>query len=178
MRPSLSRLSRVSTSGKPLTLLEKAKSFLMFQSQQYLRGKLNTRINEAFGEVFSRYDLIKDAGTPNDIDYIKRDRFTENELFRFFYRYFAKQADISYHLEFGYDYDPTVDEVFEGFLKKACEHLQADLGALEKFIEEVVDQFALFAAAFEPLAARAAADLAYTKLFRFLGPNAAAIRSS
>lgn len=158
--------------GKPLTLLERAKSYLMFQSQRYLKGSLNAKINSSFGEIFTHYDLIKDAGTSNEIDYVKRGKFTENELLRFFYHYFARDADTTYNLLFGYDYDTTVEDVFDVFLKDACTSLQGKSGSFAKFVEEFVTQFKVFSSAFQRIVERTASVPSYTRLFRFLGPNA------
>ena len=48
--------------GKPLTLLDKTKSFLMFYSLRYLKNDLNHLINSVFGNIFTNYDLIKEVG--------------------------------------------------------------------------------------------------------------------
>lgn len=56
--------------GKPLTLLDKTKSYLMFISLRYLKNNnLNETINKVFGNVFANYDVIKEIGEQENIDY-------------------------------------------------------------------------------------------------------------
>ena len=40
----------------------------------------------------------KEIGTKEGIDYIRSDRFSEDELLRFFYHYFAEYARNKYNL--------------------------------------------------------------------------------
>jgi len=125
--------------GKPLTLLDKTKSYLMFVSLRYLNNKLNGQINTAFGNVFTNYDIIKEIGEQENIDYIKSNRFSEDELLRFFYHHFAHYSISKYSLPVGYDYDATANDVFEIFLKKSCEHLRNKPSDLENLVKEFLE---------------------------------------
>lgn len=171
--------------GKPLTLLDKAKSFLMFYSSLYAKDvnpELTNRINENFGNVFRNYDLIDDLGESLKVSYIEnpRYRFSEDELLRFFYHYFAEYAIEKFSLknnDITYDYTFTTQEVFEEFLKKSCMILKNnssdDNQILSDFIEDFSTSFDKFVEAFRSLLEKAQGNLAYRKLFSFIGLNAA-----
>ena len=157
--------------GKPLTLLDKAKSYLMFVSLRYLNSKLNGEINNVFGLVFTNYDIIKEVGEKENIDYIKSNRFTEDELLRFFYHYFAHYSITKYNLPIGYDYDATANDVFEIFLKKSCEYLRNNPSDLENFVKEFLGEIKLFTLSFKRIIEKVKEDCKLKKLFSFLGLN-------
>ncbi|WP_456437792.1 DUF262 domain-containing protein [Desulfurobacterium sp.] len=157
--------------GKPLTLLDKAKSFLMFVSLRYLGNRLSDKINSTFGNIFTDYDVIKEIGEKENIDYIKSNRFTEDELLRFFYHHFAQYAIEKYNLPVGYDFDATSYYVFDGFLKKSCEHLKENPETLEKFLEEFVKELGSFVRSFKELLKKMDENRRIKKLFAFLGLN-------
>ncbi len=157
--------------GKPLTLLDKTKSYLMFVSLRYLNSKLNGKINRVFGNVFTNYDIIKGIGEKEDIDYIKSNRFTEDELLRFFYHYFAHYSITKYNLPVGYDYDATANDVFEIFLKKSCEHLRSNSSDIENFLKEFLDEIENFSSSFKIIIEKVKEDCKFKKLFSFLGLN-------
>ncbi|MCR4424460.1 MAG: DUF262 domain-containing protein [candidate division WOR-3 bacterium] len=157
--------------GKPLTLLDKTKSYLMFISMKHLKNGLNEKIKSTFGNIFTYYDRIKEIGEQESITYLSRDRFTEDELLRFFYHYFAFYAIQRYKLNGAYDYDATADNVFEIFLKGSCNQLKNTPADLGKFIEEFLDGLEKFACAFKNVIERVNTDCRYKKLFSFLGLN-------
>jgi len=161
--------------GKPLTIMDKTKSYLMFISLRHLannvNNNLNNKINDAFGNIFAGYDIIKEIGEQENIDYIRSDRFTEDELLRFFYHYFAFYILQKYKLPTAYNYDANVDDVFETFLKGACNHLKNNQVDLNKFIEEFLDGFEKFVSSFKDVIERVKTDCRYKKLFSFLGLN-------
>ncbi|MCD6255698.1 MAG: HNH endonuclease [Deltaproteobacteria bacterium] len=157
--------------GKPLTLLDKTKSYLMFVSLRYLNNKLNEQINTVFGNVFTNYDIIKEIGEQENIDYIRSVRFTEDELLRFFYHYFAYYSIKKYDLPVGYNYDATANEVFEIFLKKSCNHLKMMTQDLEKLIEEFLGDLDKFATSFREIIGKVKIDCRIKKMFSFLGLN-------
>jgi len=158
--------------GKQLTLLDKTKSFLMFYSLRYLDNSLSELINGVFGKVFTDYDLIKESGTTEDIDYIRSQRFSEEELLRFFYHYFARYATRRYLLGIAYDYDVTQYGILELFLKTACSRLKDNPDRLAKFLEELLKNFERFVSGFRNVVEKVATEHAYKKLFSFLGLNA------
>lgn len=158
--------------GKSLTLLDKAKSFLMFYSSRYLNTDLMPNINTVFGNVLTSFDIVRGIGEDEEIYYISGRQFSEDELLRFFYHYFAVYARNKYQLPLAYDYDITGEEVFKQFLKMSCEHLKNDSVNLRNFIYEFLESFNRFAEAFKSIISRVQKDCLYKKLFSFLGLNA------
>jgi len=158
--------------GKPLTLLDKAKSFLMFYSSRYLNNDLMSTINTVFGNALTSYDIIRGIGESEEINYISGRQFSEDELLRFFYHYFALYARNKYQLPLAYDYDITGEEVFKQFLKMSCEHLKNDSNSLKSFIGEFLGSFNNFVEAFKNIISRVQTNCQYKKLFSFLGLNA------
>lgn len=162
--------------GKPLSLLDKTKSFLMFCSSRYLDSKLSSAINNGFGSIFKNYDFIKESGERASIEYITnpRYRFSEDELLRFFYHYFAQYAINKYSLgNIGYDYTITTENVFEEFLKQSCNCLKSEREQLYGYIDEFLKNFVNFVESLKELVKEAQNDSPYKKLFSFLGLNVA-----
>ncbi len=158
--------------GKPLTLLDKTKSNLMFVSLRYLSGELDEQINQVFGNVFTNYDIIKEIGEEEDIDYIRSYRFTEDELLRFFYHYFAYYAIQKYNLPEGYNYDIATIDVFEKFIKGACNSLKNNRQKLYNFVKDFLESLDKFTSAFRNIIEKVKTDYKFKKLFSFLGLNA------
>lgn len=162
--------------GKPLTLLDKTKSFSMFYSSRYLDSKLSSTINDSFGSIFQNYDFIKEIGERASIEYIRnpRYRFSENELLRFFYHYFAQDAINRYSLgKLGYDYTITTENVFEEFLKRSYSSLKNEREQLHRFMDDFLKSFKKFGQNFKELIENAESDSPYRKMFSFLGLGAA-----
>lgn len=155
--------------GKPLTLLDKVKSFLMFYSLRYLNNSLDDKINTTFGNIFTNFDFIKEVGERNGVNYLRSGDFSEDELLRFFYHYFANYAINKYKLPMAYWYDATAVFVFEEFLKKACDHLKNNPQQLNKFAIEFLENFDKFTLAFREIVEKIENDAQFKKLFVFLG---------
>lgn len=158
--------------GKQLTLLDKTKSFFMFYSLRFMSGNLSNLIKTVFGNVFINFDIIKEMGEKQRIDYVRGYRFSEDEILRFFYHYFAHYAINKYSLPIAYDYDATADNVFEQFLKKSCDHLKGDPTRLHDFAKEFLESLDRFVKAFQSVINRIEGNCQYKKLFSFLGLNA------
>jgi hypothetical protein len=164
--------------GKDLTLLDKTKSFLMLYSSRYLDDKLNSSINETFGQIFKYYDFIVAGGEEAQIAYIvnPRYRFSEDEVLRFFYHYFARYAIRKYGLsDLAYKYRITTEGVFKRFLKPACQYLQEDGKVLSEFVTDLLDNFERFVEGFKDVVDKASpvnSPSPYRKLFSFLGLSA------
>lgn len=161
--------------GKDLTLLDKAKSFLMFYSLRYLENELDQEVKEAFGDIFKNYDFIEESGERASIEYIinPRYRFSEDELLRFFYHYFARYAIEECSLQtIGYDWTLSTENVFKGFLKRSCNSLRNDADALASFMDGFLDGFDRFTRSFKQLTELAEEDTPHRKLFTFLGLSA------
>lgn len=161
--------------GKDLTLLDKTKSFLMFYSSRYLEDELNNNINRSLGDIFKNYDLIEERGRKANIAYITnpRYRFSEDELLRFFYHYFARYAINKYPLgNMGYDYTTTTKNVFKRFIKPSCNLLKDERELLSQFIDDFLRNFVKFTESFKDLVDNAEDNSPYRKLFSFLGLSA------
>ncbi len=87
--------------GKPLSYLEKIKSYLMYISYRYLNNRHKEMINQLFGEIFEAYDEIKTLGRDLRIDLIKWVGFTEDSVLRYFFILYSKE-----------NFDPTPEAVF------------------------------------------------------------------
>ncbi len=162
--------------GKDLTLLDKTKSFLMFYSSRYLGSQLSDDINQSFGEIYKNYDIIEEIGNGANIAYIvnPRYRFSEDELLRFFYHYFAQYAINQYSLgNLAYDYTITTQGVFKQFLKHSCNSLKSDKEQLRRFIKDFLDNFTGFVDSFRELAKKAESNTIHRKIFSFLNLSAA-----
>lgn len=158
--------------GKPLTLIDRTKSFLMFYSLRYLNNRLSGLINTTFGNIFSNFDFIKEIGEREIIDYIRSERFNEDELLGLFYHYFAYYAIVKYSLPVSYNYDIRTKDVFDQFLKESCNHLKSDPVQLQNFIEEFLSSFGRFVNAFKTIIEKTQSECQYRKIFVFLGLNA------
>jgi uncharacterized protein with ParB-like and HNH nuclease domain len=159
--------------GKPLTLLDKTKSFLRFVSSEYLNNRLNAEINRIFGSLFTNFDLVKELAEKEEIDYIKSDRFSEDEILRLCYHYFAYYADVKFDLPRAYDYRVSLEDVFAIFLKEACNHLRNTPDRLSYFMEELLRSLDKVVIALKNIVQKVGTDWGYKRLFSFLGPNAA-----
>ena len=156
--------------GKPLTLLDKTKSLLMFYSYRYIKeSAISDTINRAFGDILTNYDIIKEVGERTQIDYIRGRGFSENELLRFFYHYFASYANSKFSLQHAYFYDIAAESVFDGFIKPSCIILKDDRTRLQGFILEFLENFEKFVQAFKRIIDRVEHDCRIKKLFSFLG---------
>jgi hypothetical protein len=155
--------------GKQLTLLDKTKSFLMFYSLRYLKNALDDSIDNVFGNIFTNFDFIKQSGKSNSVNYIRSDGFSEDELLRFFYHYFASYAIMKYGLLSAYDYDTSANDVFDDFLKRSCEHLKPDPKKLSDFTQDLLESFDKFVLAFRTITDKINTEIQFKKLFSFLG---------
>jgi hypothetical protein len=158
--------------GKPLTLLEKAKSLLMYYSEQYLQGALRADIHDVFGRVFSRYDVVKEAGKALGVQYISSAKFDEDALLQSYYHYFGRHAHASLGHPHGYDWNRSAQEVFDEFLRVGCTKLRDDSVKLKAFIEGFLKHFDAFTAALHRVMQRAAVEAPLRKLLVMLGLDA------
>jgi uncharacterized protein with ParB-like and HNH nuclease domain len=163
--------------GKPLSLLDKSKSYLMFMCYRYIQDdkekqRLINLANKTFGKIFAIFDYIKDAGEDEEIDYIRRERFTEDELLSLFYHYFARYAIEKYQLHDYYYYDISAEAVFNRFLKQSCMSLKEKESAIKDFIEDFLTNFENFVSAFGRVISKAGISIKLKKLLSFLGLNA------
>lgn len=97
----------VNDRGKPLSIMEKIKSLLVYFSNKYLNKKYDDKINRVFGEIFEFYDSIKDNGDKLGITLIKRQDFNEDNILCYHY--------VTY---FSDNYEPTADFVLKSIKQR------------------------------------------------------------
>lgn len=124
----------VNDRGVPLAKMDIVKSLLVYYSNRYLGGALDTDIAVQFGKAFRSFNQVKAlAGAPGyQVRHIDRDSFREDDVLR--YHYFAFDGK-AFGVEAGGDYNATTESVLESFLKPALQKLRADPAQLKAFIE-------------------------------------------
>jgi len=161
--------------GKPLTYLDKVKSVLMFASQKYLNGALNTEINNAFEDVFKYLDLTISLGKKLGVPYLSA--FEEDDLLKILYHYLARWAieKFGFGRVLEYDYDAGVDRIFEDFVKRIIVELQEENDKLQLFINSFIEDLKGLAKAsytlLEGLEDKYEENKKLYKLILFLEPN-------
>ncbi|MDO9018001.1 MAG: DUF262 domain-containing HNH endonuclease family protein [Deltaproteobacteria bacterium] len=158
--------------GRPLSVLEKTKSALMFNSQRYLAGDHRADINDVFGALYSAYDVVKDRGTARGIAYLSSGKFDENVVLQWFYHCVGAWAVRKHGLPSGYDYNYTAESIFNAFIKDSCAGLKAEPARLRAFLADLLDQLSSFTSAMQRLVDRVATDLRLRKMLVFLGVDA------
>jgi len=152
----------VNDRGKPLTNMEKAKALLVYYSNRYLSKKLDSYINDAFGEIFELYDDIKQIADDENIRLIRSKDFDEDNIMRYHFVSFSDE-----------DYDVTAPYVL-GFLKRNLGAFRNDsqFNEMEIFISQYVGNLLNFFRALKSIVGRVMCDSKYYKVFVVLGPSA------
>lgn len=140
----------VNDRGVPLAKMDIVKSLLVYYSNRYLNGELDTLISERFGEAFRSFSRIKRlAGEPGyKIRVIDRDAFREDDVLRYHYLAFDGTP---FGLAAGGDYSATSGTVLEVFLKPALKDLRGDVSKLREFITAYITDLTQFFAGLEVL---------------------------
>lgn len=166
----------VNDRGRPLTLLDKTKSLLMFYVTKYLDGDPEAfhHVQDCFGKVYEHFDKIMDLATAHRVEYLTspRYRFGENELLTFTYHYSVRHLIESCGLSHTYAYDLGAERVFESFLKPALADLRNQREALKRFVADFVDDFVAVAQSLSELIARIPEEPKYRNLFQRQGVSA------
>lgn len=152
----------VNDRGKPLTNMEKTKSLLVYFSNRYLGGALDSSINDGFGKIFELYDQIKLTGQLNNIDLIsgRYGEFTEDNIMRYHFVTFSTE-----------NYDPTAAYILQYLkseLKKLRKTKDNDLN-LEIFINNYVESLLGFFNSLNEVIQKTKTDKRYFKIFSILG---------
>ena len=163
--------------GRPLSLLEKTKSFLMFCSFRYLDSDSTIRetINDCFGEAFADYDLAIDAATRANVDFATnpRYRFNEDELLRFYYHHcaysFYKDLEL---VSPGYDYSISTQAVFDQLVKQVSKSFYTEPKKLTRFTLKFCKGLRDYFKTFKELMISAESNGAERRLLTFLGISA------
>lgn len=152
----------VNDRGKPLSIMEKAKSLLIYYSNRYLDGELDDILNEKFGKIFEHYEQIKSIGEEYKITSIASKPFNEDNILRYHF--------IAY---FDEDRDPTSESVLS-YIKGKLKDLAADKTtksseSLKLFLDEYSSGLLSFFSSFRAVVSRVTTDKDYLSLFSILG---------
>jgi hypothetical protein len=159
--------------GKPLTLIDKTKSLLMYyvvkKLEEDISIKLLDEINDYFGDVFESYYMIKNIGDIKKIDYIKN-KIHEDDFLRLLYHYFCDHVKNNYKpTGITYDYSITANEVYEDFLIPLCKKFSEN--EINEFSNEFADNFKRWLKAFSEILEKSSKchknDYSLTKLTIF-----------
>jgi hypothetical protein len=139
----------VNDRGVPLAKMDIVKSLLVYYSNRYLNGELDTFISEQFGQAFRSFSRIKRmAGDPGyKIRQIDRSAFSEDDVLRYHYLAFNGAP---FGVTVG-DFWATSEGVLESFLKPGLKELRADADRLKAFITSYTADLTQFFGAFEAL---------------------------
>jgi hypothetical protein len=166
----------VNDCGRPLTLLDKTKSFLMFYVTKYLDSdpEVFHHVQDCFGKVYENFDNTMDLARTHQVEYFTNPayRFGENELLTLSYHFIARHLISSCGLSLTYAYDLSAERVFENFLKPALVEIRNKRDNLERFVRDFVDDFASVTQSLYELVANIPVDPAYERLFCRQGVSA------
>ena len=155
----------VNDRGKPLSNMEKAKSFLVYFSNRYLDKKLDDMVNNLFGDIFELYDQIKHNGENIGIRLIKNVDFNEDNIMRY---HFITYSDENYDATAGY----VLDFLKNNLSKYRSEDKNNNYVNMEKFIKNYVESLHAFFLAMRDVVDRCRTDPYYYKYFVILGLSA------
>ncbi|HBP6668276.1 MULTISPECIES: DUF262 domain-containing protein [Pseudomonas] len=127
----------VNDRGVPLAKMDIAKSLLIYYSNRFLDGELDSMVSDSFGEAFRCFSRLKKlAAEPGyQIRLINRDPFREDDVLR--YHYFAFDGE-KHDVVAGADYNATSETVLESFLKPVLKRMRSDRERLSAFITAYV----------------------------------------
>lgn len=151
----------VNDRGRPLAIIDKIKSYLIYASSRYLDGQFDTAIQERFGRVFRSFDVVKEIGRRIGVELIQRERFTEDSVLLYHFQAFPSDF---------HDYRFAAEDVLDLFLKPAIKNLVSNrrLDELRKFVDDYSEDCARFFEGLRSLMHRAETEPAYYKLFTSL----------
>jgi len=152
----------VNDRGKLLTNMEKAKSLLVYYSNRYLSKSLDTKINDAFGEMFELYDDIKSIADDETIVLIRSKDFNEDNIMRYHFICFSDE-----------DYDATAIYVL-GFIKRKLSEMRAsnDTKKMTEFITTYTDDLLSFFKALKFLVEKTKTSAKHYGIFSILNLSA------
>lgn len=134
----------VNDRGKPISLLDKIKGFLMFYTVKYVSEDedIIETTDRIFETIFKQFDKSKEISREYSIKYISNPRyqFSESEISKFAYHYVFRGVKSEFNLEASYKYDIRAEDVLS-FIKTACHELQDDPQKLRQLINTIVMAF-------------------------------------
>jgi len=153
----------VNDRGKPLSIMEKMKSLLIYFSNKYLDKKYDDEINSIFSDIFELYDSIKYNGDKLGITLIKRQNFTEDNILSYHY--------VTY---FSDNYEPTADYVLKN-IKQTLTNIRKESDYSQKlsdFINKYIKSLKQFFINLNEIILKVDSDTKYYKLFVILNLSA------
>lgn len=166
----------VNDRGRPITLLDKTKSLLMFYVTKYLDGDEETfrHVQDGFGQIYEHFDNTMDFARTYGVEYLvnPRYRFGEEELLNFAYHYSAMYLVKRCSLSHTYAYSLGSEKVFEDFLRPALQDLRNRPETLQCFVDDFVHDFAAVAQSLSRLLAEIPNQPALARLFQRQGLSA------
>lgn len=153
----------VNDRGKPLSIMEKMKSLLIYFSNKYLDKKYDDEINSIFSDIFELYDSIKYNSDKLGITLIKRQNFTEDNILSYHY--------VTY---FSDNYEPTADYVLKN-IKQALTNIRKESNYSQKlsdFINKYIESLKQFFINLNEIILKVDSDTKYYKLFVILNLSA------
>lgn len=153
----------VNDRGKPLSIMEKMKSLLIYFSNKYLEKKYDDEINSIFSDIFELYDSIKYNGDKLGITLIKRQNFTEDNILSYHY--------VTY---FSDNYEPTADYVLKN-IKQVLTNIRKESNYSQKlsdFINKYITSLKQFFINLNEIILKVNSDTKYYKLFVILNLSA------
>ncbi len=151
----------VNDRGRALSVIDKVKSFLIYVSNRYLKGELDSVIQERFGRIFQSFDQTKEVGERLRVELIQRKQFAEDSVLLYHF--------LAYPSEF-HDYQFSAEDVLDLFLKLAVKKRIASkkLEDLKRFVDDYSEDLARFFEGLGNLLRRAESEPYYFKLFTSL----------
>lgn len=152
----------VNDRGKLLTNMEKAKSLLVYYSNRYLNKTLDSKVNDAFGEIFELYDDIKAIAEDETIGLIRSRDFNEDNIMRYHFIGFSNE-----------DYNATAGFVLS-FLKRTLSEARAtnDIKGMSTFITKYVEDLLHFFKSLKALVEKTLTSSKYYRIFSILNLSA------
>ena len=129
---SIKIFETINDRGRPLTYIDKLKSFLMFVSTKYLDGELSEEINRTFSQLFRDFEYLKELVRISNVSYFKG--LSEDDLLRFVFHYLGEEL---YRYVREYPYDASLESIFNA-IKQRIDDLSNSRSLLEKFLKELL----------------------------------------
>lgn len=148
----------VNDRGVPLTIMDKSKSLLIYHSNRFLGGVLDAWINQRFGEAFRAWDSVREQAEEEayEVGLLNRKDFREDSVLRWHFLSFKNDK---------YDFNATVEYVFEVFLKQTLREIKTNHDELEQFIRRYCGDLPNFFVALRSLLERAGPNPRKTYVF-------------
>jgi uncharacterized protein with ParB-like and HNH nuclease domain len=150
----------VNDRGKLLTDIEKTKSLLIYFSNRYLKGVLDSKISDDFSEIYEIYDDIKQLGISLNIKRINNAKFNEDTILSDHFITYSKET-----------YTPSSSFVLQ-FLKRKLQEKRNSNIELKEFISNYVYELIEYFKSFKDLLNKADNNPRYYKLFSILQVSA------